>query len=300
MEKVVCIIVTYNRSNLLLRCLSAINEQKRKPDCILVVDNASTDNTNFVVKNHKSPVDIKYIKLSANIGGAGGFYTGLKIAYENGCFTHYWVMDDDGVPESNCLFELLKHVKSSDFISPLVISIENKNEPSFTTLGLETIDEIKNKYPNGIIKGHANPFNGIILSTHFLKKVGFPKKDMFIWGDENEYQARAIYHGFQPITIINAIHYHPKDRMILHKDFLGRAKIVYVDSVLRNYCKYRNTIYVLKKYKNLFSVLFYVVRYIYFFIISRRFDTNGLKLFIEAVSDGLSENFSKHTNFLNK
>ena len=298
MKSIICIIVTYNRKELLLQCLSAINNQKKVPNCILIIDNASTDGTEHSVNNFMSKIEIIYIKLQTNIGGAGGFYTGLKTAYDYGKYDYYWIMDDDGIPEKNCLYELTKNVDKSDFLSPLVISIENPLEPSFNTLGSNNINEIKEKYKDGIIKGHANPFNGILLSNIFLSKVGFPKKDMFIWGDENEYQARAEYYGYSPTTIINAIHYHPKDRLVLHKDFLGRHKIIYVQSSLRNYCKYRNTTYVLKKYKSLINVLFYCLRYTYFFLFTRHCDSSNLKLFYGAVYDGLTENFSKHYKYL--
>lgn len=298
MEKIICIIVTYNRKGLLLKCLSAINEQLRRPDCILVVDNASTDGTDLAIKKYVSSIEIRYLKLLTNIGGAGGFYTGLKTAFDYGIYDYFWVMDDDGMPETNCLHELLKHVDNSDFLSPLVVSIENPQEPSFSTLGSNNINQIKEQYKDGIIRGHANPFNGILLSKKFLSQVGFPKKDMFIWGDENEYQARAEYYGYPPTTIINAIHYHPKDRLVLHKDFLGRHKIIHVESSLRNYCKYRNTTYVLKKYKGYINILFYCLRYTYYFLFSRHCDLPNLKLFYGAIYDGLTENFSKHSKYL--
>ena len=42
---VMTVIVTYNRKQLLERCLHAMVNQIRKPDHILIVNNASTDGT---------------------------------------------------------------------------------------------------------------------------------------------------------------------------------------------------------------------------------------------------------------
>ena len=43
-----------------------------------------------------------------NTGGAGGFYTGVKFAYENGA-DWVWTMDDDVVPNYECLEELMNY-----------------------------------------------------------------------------------------------------------------------------------------------------------------------------------------------
>ena len=45
MEKVIAVIVSYNRQALLAECIQALRAQTRKPDAILVVNNGSTDNT---------------------------------------------------------------------------------------------------------------------------------------------------------------------------------------------------------------------------------------------------------------
>ena len=43
--KILAVVVTHNRATLLLRCIEALMQQSRAPDEILVVNNASTDNT---------------------------------------------------------------------------------------------------------------------------------------------------------------------------------------------------------------------------------------------------------------
>ena len=45
MEKVIAVVVTYNRQKLLSECITALRNQTRKPDAILVVNNGSTDDT---------------------------------------------------------------------------------------------------------------------------------------------------------------------------------------------------------------------------------------------------------------
>ena len=45
MDKVIAVVVTYNRQQLLSECIDALRNQTRKLDKILVVNNCSTDNT---------------------------------------------------------------------------------------------------------------------------------------------------------------------------------------------------------------------------------------------------------------
>ena len=50
--KICCVIVSYNRKDLLIECLECVKNQTFKPHTILIVDNASTDGTIELVKSH--------------------------------------------------------------------------------------------------------------------------------------------------------------------------------------------------------------------------------------------------------
>lgn len=142
--KVTCVVVTYNRIELLKECLEALQNQDYEDMDILVVDNCSTDGTGEYLasvgnkaqtdaapKKEKNSAEsalekeknsaasalekenvscdgkIKYLTLPENIGGAGGFHEGMKAALEGGC-EYMWLMDDDTIPEKEALSELIK------------------------------------------------------------------------------------------------------------------------------------------------------------------------------------------------
>ncbi|RYY64396.1 MAG: glycosyltransferase, partial [Chitinophagaceae bacterium] len=88
MEKVIAVVVTYNRQQLLSQCIDALRSQTRRPDTILVVNNGSTDNTEDWLKIQK---DIIFIS-QGNTGSAGGFHTAIQYAFKNG-YTWTWCMD---------------------------------------------------------------------------------------------------------------------------------------------------------------------------------------------------------------
>lgn len=243
---IACVIVTFNRKELLKRCLDAVISQTYKPKTVYITDNASTDGTMNSVKEWgyynsiREGISFKYILNSKNEGGAGGFYLGMKTANEDTMYDALWIMDDDGAPEKDCLKHLVIHLSTNEYIAPVVLSDEDKESCSFTDTH-ESYSKFVEKAEYDIIKGKASPFNGILLSNKLLKKVGYPKKDMFIWGDENNFQTRCIIAGFPPITDVKAIHYHPVDRLVRFKYHGVNVSPIMQDWKL--YCYVRNRIY---------------------------------------------------------
>ena len=76
--RMVAVVVTYNRRDLLLEALAAVSAQTRAPDAVIVVDNASSDGTAAAVRA-KFPA-VHLAELSRNSGGAGGFAYGMAQA----------------------------------------------------------------------------------------------------------------------------------------------------------------------------------------------------------------------------
>lgn len=248
--KIACVVVTYNRKTLLERCLNAIRKQTYKPTTVYLIDNASTDGTDAFllssgyVNRNVDDILFKYYRCEKNEGGAGGFYKGMKTAHEDADYEGIWVMDDDGEPDKDCLKELVPYLKERDYIAPLVLSDEDRTTCSF--IPNATFPEIAKKYESsgGVIEGWASPFNGILYSTRLVKKIGYPKKKMFIWGDEINYQIRAEKAGFHRMTIVKAVHYHPVNRLegVCNADTLNVA-IAVTDINWKLYCYIRNCTY---------------------------------------------------------
>ena len=115
--KITAVVVTYNRLELLkksIECLHAALEQVQSEniEChICVINNGSTDGTHEWLDGQ---TDLKVIHQD-NVGGSGGFYTGIKKAYEEGA-DWIWCMDDDVFPKQYCLLSLLEEVNKHKVI----------------------------------------------------------------------------------------------------------------------------------------------------------------------------------------
>ena len=90
------VIVTFNRSHLLTGLLKSIEAMDPKPGRIVIIDNASADDTTAVVESFRESIgtEIVYRRLETNTGGSGGFSEGMRTAYELGS-EWIWLMDDD-------------------------------------------------------------------------------------------------------------------------------------------------------------------------------------------------------------
>lgn len=202
MDKIIAVIVTYNRQQLLSNCISALKNQTRKIDNILVINNGSTDFTGTWLANQEGVDHIS----QENVGSAGGFYTGIKTAYERG-YNWIWLMDDDGFPKEDALEKLL-HDDSEELLlrNCAVINKDDKKSFVWKTLHYKSIDEVD----TNVIQNIAHPFNGTLLHRKIIERVGFPNPKLFLWGDETEYYYRIIKKNAIPFcTITDSIHYHP-------------------------------------------------------------------------------------------
>ncbi len=102
--RVCAAIPTCNRSSMLRRCLESVLGQTRVPDAIMVINNASADDT-VAMLSERFP-QVACYTLPTNTGGAGAFHEAVKLGYERG-FDWIWLMDDDGVPDKRALENLL-------------------------------------------------------------------------------------------------------------------------------------------------------------------------------------------------
>ena len=289
--KIATVVVTFNRKSTLKACLDAIVRQTYKPTRVYIVDNASTDGTENTVEEwgYKNTVingiAFEYLLLPNNQGGAGGFYHGIKTAHESKLYDGVWVMDDDGVPADDCLENLVPHLDYHHFIAPKVVAIDDYSVLSF---GLARVETLEMRAINGIVFDEACPFNGILYSTALIDKVGYPKKEMFIWGDEVNYRIRINKVGIYPITVVKATHYHPKDRQECANTILGPIK--YSSSLWKSYCMYRNIVYNMKVEKSFFRIKFfaYLCSNLYFLLFNQH-SLKKIRLFLKAIYDGNHE-----------
>lgn len=288
-EKVCAVIVTYNRKALLRECLKAVLSQTRPPDHVLVVDNASTDGTPEMLQEEFPQVEV--LRLPENQGSAGGFHEGMKRAYEQG-FDWLWLMDDDALPFADCLEKLFKYAleKRLDGVAPLIIDTQDPNKLSFSVQqGFRRILSVAELGGLEFIADFMNLFNGTLLRSSVISKVGLPNKELFIRGDEVDFLIRMRKSRLRFGTLTLARLLHPGS---FTEEFalIGRRMVViYTPNWGKNYYQYRNRVFLIQKYKTGISKWLALglefVRYTVFFLLVRR-SFKEWRCWLKAAVDG--------------
>lgn len=192
-KKVIAIVVTYNRKELLKECINALLNQEYKNCEVLIVDNASTDGTYEYIRDMIDDNKIKYRNTSTNLGGAGGFNYGIKEAYKIGC-DYIWLMDDDTIVLKNSLEELISATGLIDDRFGYIASNVLWKDNTPCIMNKQEIDKewYKNSQliNNGILNIKKSTFVSMLIPITVIKDIGLPIKEFFIWGDDIEYSNR--------------------------------------------------------------------------------------------------------------
>ena len=208
------VVVTYNRLELLKENISALKNQTYPINKIILVNNNSTDGTtDYINKTFVKDGLFNIINLEKNIGGAGGFYEGIKEAVKIGS-DWVWIMDDDTVPTPTALEKLVNKiniVKNTGFLGSSVLFTDGtphlmNNVPPSTNniLNIQWNAFAEKK----ILAVSFLSFVSCLISTQVIEKIGLPYKDFFIWGDDKEYTERIIHAKYFGGLVLDSIVYH--------------------------------------------------------------------------------------------
>ncbi|UJP11470.1 glycosyltransferase [Microbacterium sp. KUDC0406] len=186
------VIVTYNRSHLLQGLLTSIRAMDPKPGRVVIVDNASADDTTEVVESFRADIgtEIVYRRLETNTGGSGGFSEGMRTAYELGS-EWIWMMDDDvevlpeGLARMGAWAPRFKSIQGrrydydgSEFYWQYRIADRMGIPIPFAPSGFDGA---------GYREMNSGCFEGMFIHRSIVKSIGLPDPRFFIYWDDQVY-----------------------------------------------------------------------------------------------------------------
>ena len=207
--RLVAVVVTHNRAEKLDITLGRLlAEAPALLSAVIVVDNASADATPSVLDRHGAGSDRLVVHRSAtNLGGAGGFALGLRLAVER--FDPDWtlVMDDDARPLPGAIAAFHAAAGAGwDAIAAAVYEpdggICEMNRPSrnpfWSAEGFANLlaHVLRGRGRDGFhipraayaapapLAIDAASFVGLFLSRRALDMAGYPDPRLFIYGDD--------------------------------------------------------------------------------------------------------------------
>ncbi len=297
--RIVAVVVTFNRLELVRRLVDRLTEVDGL-DEIVVVDNASTDGTGEWLASTTERVVAH--TLDRNRGGAGGFHEGLRLALERGADL-VWLMDDDGLPDPDCLDLLLAHQGALDFWGPVVVDEADPDRLVFPirlpggTRVVHDTGAVERAAVGGLVRDVVIPFNGVLVTRELVERIGYVREEFFIWGDDHEYRLRAERAGARIATVAAARVRHPAVGDLGTPLMFGRTTYNHSPSDLKHYCMARNNTLNLRDYRGWPHVLMFWAKTVWFYTITRP-DRGRLRLSVSAIRAALRGDFTGHERFL--
>lgn len=186
-RSVVALVLSHNAPSALARCLDAIASQTMPPASIIVVDNASSPPVRGApvgdgdgAGDRDRTVAVSVVRSDTNLGPAGGW----ALAFEEllaGSSDFAWVLDDDIVPDPECLEALLE---------------EARREPKAAFCFPRAVQ------PDGTV-GEWGSWCGFVISRHIVEQVGVPRAELFWWAEDNEYNHWRIPQAGYPRRVVD-------------------------------------------------------------------------------------------------
>lgn len=212
MVTVSVIIVNYNGEHLIAECLQALLNQTYRNFEVIVVDNASTDNSAELIAQRFPWVTL--IRLAKNKGFTGGNIEGLKCTRGN----YIALLNNDTRVCITWLESLIKTIESDRAIgicsSKIIIDGTNKIDSTgnmFTTAGSGLkrgeLEEDFGQY-NEEKSVYGACAAAVLYRREMLDEIGFLDDDLFLNYEDTDLDFRALLAGWKSVFVPDAVVYH--------------------------------------------------------------------------------------------
>lgn len=287
------ILVNYNGYEDTKECIESIKKNTYHNYKIIIVDNASPDESGKLLDNEYSgDKDIIVILNRENAGFSEGNNIGLKYASEEK-LDYVLMLNNDTIVDSDFLYKLIKGARKTNFkglYSGKILYYFDKDKIWFAggkynyfkgTASHEGVNENDGKYYNTTRKIEFICGCCIFMSMEIYHQLGNLSDEYFLYAEDLDYSLMAQNKNI-------SMYYIPEAR-IYHKVSASTSKI----SILSQYYMIRNRFYIISKfhygYKKIsayiFTTLWCIKR-----IIKREFSIPVCKT---AISDFITNNMGK-------
>lgn len=202
-SKVVAVVVTRNRPQLLKSALDALRLQTLDLHGIVAVDNASDGDTVALLRREPG---LTLVRLEHNMGGSGGFAAGIERALRMRP-DWVWLFDDDAVPQPTALERLLRAPRGIDYGAPdlavLCPAVEEggrlalMHRRHFNPRTLQERVVPQRHYRCHALEIDVGSFVGFLARATAIRRVGLPDARYFLAYDDTEFSLRLQRAGYR-------------------------------------------------------------------------------------------------------
>ena len=216
MKKIGCFVCNFNKREFVVNCVKSLLEQTCKDIDIYVIDNASTDDSVEALQKEYGN-QIQVVVNAENLGGSGGFNTGLRIALDKN-YQYAVLIDNDVRVDPNAIQIMYDYMETHKDVGILGAKILNMQRPnivqdlggSFTKdmnmLG-NYFDRIDENLPDELESDYICTCTAM-TRVDLMKKFGLMPEDNFIYWDDVEWSKKCQLAGYKTVAISAAKVWH--------------------------------------------------------------------------------------------
>lgn len=216
--KVFIIVLNWNGWKDTNECLASLLKLGYSNFEIVVVDNASTDDS--VNRIRQEFPDVQILRMDKNRGYAAGNNEGIRYALEHGT-DYIWILNNDTVAEGDALWPLVKKMKADTTIGMCGSLLKDYYHPGqiqalgggkyYKWLGVTSLLEpqkgIESEHDIESIEQSLDFIMGasVFVSKEFVESVGLMNEQYFLFYEEIDWAVRSQkLHklGFAPQSIV--------------------------------------------------------------------------------------------------
>ncbi len=218
MKQIGIVICNYNKKNDALACIRSILESKFQDYDIYVVDNASTDGSAEAIRNAYGE-QVTLLVNQENLGGSGGFNTGLRAAFQKG-YPYLMCVDNDALLDENAVGNLLAFLQEHPETGIAAAKIYHREAPDYVQQFGQKIDfenfctdvTYLNAYEDGSMPEYvytdAVAACALMICRSVIEKIGFMPEENFLYWDDTEWCYLCNRAGWKVASVGNAMALH--------------------------------------------------------------------------------------------
>lgn len=243
------ILVNYNGFADTIECLNSLREIDYKDYKVIVVDNASSDNS-LKKLSDIADKDLIILNSSDNIGFAGGNNIGIQYALEDGA-EYVLLLNNDTIVTADFLSRLMNCAKEQGqnaIISPKIMYAYDRQRIWFAG---GTFDPISGRTAHiGInepdhgeydVTKEVSFISGccMLIPAHAIRKTGLMDESYFLYCEDLDYCCRFLKSGFKivycPVSVIyhkvsastgkqsgTAVYYTVRNKFFIIKEYISK------------------------------------------------------------------------------
>ena len=188
-----------------------------------------------------------------------------------------WLMDDDGLPEPRLPATAARATRRPRLLGagrrrrggpgPAGLPDPAARAAPASCTGWPTSSAAAD---DGLIRDVVIPFNGVLVTRELVERIGLPREEFFIWGDDHEYRLRAERAGAPDRHRRRTPRVrHPSVGDLGTPMMFGRTTYNHSPSDLKHYCMARNNLVNLRDYRGWPHALAFVAKTVWFYTFTR-------------------------------